>query len=131
VTTRDRDGPAPDLHQPNFMGLLFGCCAAPLAWLGQVMLGYGVTAAICYPRDHPIVLASRGPLSAALIGLYLFALAVCAVGAYVAWRGWGRVRPSDGRNRFLALWGAMSSLWFFVAVLFNVIAAVMVPPCAG
>jgi len=113
------------------MRLLFGCCAAPLAWLGQVMLGYGVTAAICYPGDHPIGQGSRGPLSAALIGFDLFALAVCAAGAFVSWRGWGRVRPSDGRNRFLALWGAMSSLWFFVAVLFNVIASVMVPPCAG
>jgi len=25
----------------------------------------------------------------------------------------------------------MSSLWFFAAILFNVIASVMVPPCAG
>ena len=37
----------------------------------------------------------------------------------------------EGRDRFLALWGMMSSLWFFCAILFNAIASVMVPLCLG
>ena len=52
-------------------------------------------------------------------------------GAFVSWRGLAGVRPRQGRNRFLALWGMMSSLWFFAAILFNVFASIMVPPCAG
>lgn len=131
MSALDPTGPAPEARRPRFLWLLFGACAAPLAWLGQVMLSYGVTAHACYPGDHPVSLTTSGSLFAALLAFDAFALAVCAVGAFVAWRGWCHARPRDGRNRFLALWGLMSSLWFFVAILFNVIASVMVPPCAG
>jgi hypothetical protein len=131
VTALDPTGPAPETRQLRFLALLFGACAAPLAWLGQVMLSYGVTTAACYPGDHPVGQLSRGPLFAVLIVVDLFALAVCCAGAFVSWRSRNLVRPGDGRSRFLALWGVMSSLWFFVAVLFNVIASVMVPPCPG
>jgi hypothetical protein len=31
--------------------------------------------------------------------------------------------------RFLAIWGLMSSLWFFGAILFNTIATIVAPLC--
>lgn len=127
MTALDPTGPAPETREPRFLWLLFGACAAPLAWLGQIVLGYGVTAYICYPGDHPVSLASAGPLFGALVVFDLVALALCAAGGRVSWSQWKRVR--SGRNRFLALWGIMSSLWFFVAVAFNAIASVAVPPC--
>jgi hypothetical protein len=129
MTALDPAGPAPETREPRFLWLLFGACAAPLAWLGHVMLGYGVTAWLCYPADHPVPLATTGPLLAALLLFDAAALALCGAGGLVSWRLWRRVR--SGRNRFLALWGVMSSLWFFAAVLFNVIASVMVAPCIG
>ena len=119
-------GPAPETREPRFLWLLFGACAAPLAWLGQMMLGYGVTAFACYPADHPVPLASHGALAAAVVAFDVIALALCAAGALVSWRL--RRRVQSGRNRMLALWGLMSSLWFFVAILFNAIAS-FVPPC--
>lgn len=121
-------GPAPEAREPRFRLLLFGCAAAPLFWLGQLMLAYGVTAYICYPADHPVSLVSAGPLFA-LIAFDVAALAGCGAGAWVSWRLWTRVGGDDGRNHFLALWGLMSSLWFFGAILFNVIASLMVPSC--
>lgn len=131
MTALDSIGPAPEVRQPRVLSLLLGICAAPLAWLGHMMLGYGVTAAICYPGDHPVGLASGGPLFAALVAFDLLALAICAAGAFVSWRGWSRLRAGEGSNRFLALGGLMFSLWFFAAILFNVIASVVVPPCVG
>jgi len=128
VTALDPAGPAPEVRQPRFLWLLFGCSAAPLAWLGHVMLAYGVTAHVCYPADHPVA-ASANWLFALLIFVDLVSLALCLAGAWVSWRIWLLVRGGEGRNRFLALWGLMSSLWFFVAVLFNVIASLTVPPC--
>ena len=107
---------------------LFGCSAAPLAWLGQVTLSYGVSARICYPADHPIVLSTNW-LFAVLVAFDLVALALCGAGAWVWWEIWQRVRGGEGRNYFLALWGLMSSLWFLAAVLFNVIASLVVPSC--
>lgn len=130
MTILDPTGPAPEAHSPRFLWLLFGCAAAPLAWLGQMMLAYGVTAYICYPGDHPVRLPSHGGLLAAIAVFDVAALALCAAGAAVSWRGWRQVRTGEGRNRFLALWGLMSSLWFFTAILFNAIAS-FVPPCAN
>jgi hypothetical protein len=58
------------------------------------------------------------------------ALVACASGAFVSWRLWRR-GAGKGRDRFLALWGVMSSLGFFGAILFNVFASILVPPCQG
>ncbi len=125
----DPSGPAPETRSTPFLWLMFGASAAPLSWLGHTMLGYGVTAYICYPGDHPVNLTAPGPLLAAIIAFDVIALAGCAAGGFVSWR---LSRRREGpRNRFLALWGVMSSVWFFAAILFNVIASVTVPPCAG
>jgi hypothetical protein len=122
----DPVGPAPEAGEPRFLWLLFGASAAPLAWLGQMMLAYGVTATICYPGDHPMRLTAHSTLLPSLIVVDLLALALCAAGSWVSWRLRKQVR--SGRNRFLALWGILSSLWFAAAILFNAIAS-FVPPC--
>lgn len=136
----DTIGPAPETRAPRFLWLLLGASVAPLFWLGQVMLGYGVTAYICYPGDHPQGLTSAEPLSMLLIGCDAVALLACVGGAAISWRAWHRRAENGGaftartrvsRSRFLALWGLMSSLWFFFAIMFNVIASVTVPPCVG
>jgi hypothetical protein len=95
-----------------------------------MMLDYGVTAQICYPGDHPVNLMSAGPLFAMLLASDVIAIVACASGAFVASRIWRR-GTGKGRDRFLALWGMMSSLWFFGAILFNAFASIMVPPCQG
>ena len=127
----DPVGPAPETREPRFLWLLFGCTAAPLFWLGQMMLGYGVTAYVCYPGDHPVNLMSAGPLFGSLLLMDAIAVMACAAGAAVSWRAWRLPHAGEGRNRFLALWGVMSSLWFFAAILFNVFASIMVPACRG
>lgn len=123
----DPTGPAPDTRSPRFLLLLFGAGAAPIFWLGQVMLGYGVTAYVCYPGDHPQGIASGPALGAAMTIFNIIALIAAVAGGMAAWRCWRR--DPQGANRFLALWGLFSSLCFFSAILFNVIASVMVPPC--
>jgi len=128
-TALDPVGPAPEAREPHFLWLLFGCSVAPLFWLGQMMLGYGLTAYVCYPGDHPVRLVSAGPLFAALMIADMVALGACATGAFVSWKAWGLLRAGEGRNRFLALWGLLSSLWFFAAILFNIFASIMVPVC--
>jgi CRISPR-associated DxTHG motif protein len=139
----DPVGAAPETHSVRFLTLLFGACAAPIVWLGQLMLGYGVSAYVCYPGDHPQSLIATGPLFSALMVFDVVALIVCAASGLISWRAWRRstsdkahgsrhvLHTGEGRDRFLALWGIMSSLWFFAAILFNVIASVTVPPCLG
>jgi hypothetical protein len=127
----DSIGPAPETRSPRFHWLLFGVFAAPLAWLGQMILAYGVTATVCYPADHPVRLAATGPLFADLLLVDALALGLCVAGGVVSWRAWVMMRRGAGRNRFLALAGVMSSLWFTAAVLFNIVASLVVPSCQG
>ncbi|HEX4534644.1 MAG TPA: hypothetical protein VH000_10465 [Rhizomicrobium sp.] len=137
----DAAHPAPYRARISFWALMFGCCAAPIFWLGQVMLAYWITAAACYGSDRPTVTHAPGLLTGMLIALDVIAIAAALAGAFVAWRGWritkdeaggGRAQAlhtGEGRTRFLALWGLFSSLCFAIAIVFNVIASLTVPLC--
>jgi hypothetical protein len=133
--------PAPHKDRVGFAALLFGACTAPIFWLGQVGLGYGLTAWVCFPGDHPQPLSPDLPLSSALVAFDIVAFAASVAGGVVAWWAWRQTKnekeggerhalhTGEGRTRFMALWGIMSSLWFAVAILFNTIASITVPPC--
>lgn len=123
----DANGSAPETRSPRFLRLIFSACAAPVAWLGQMLLGYGITAYMCFPADRPVSHAATGPLFAALVAFDFIALGMCGAGAWISLSHWRC--GLAGRDRFLALWGLMSSLWFLAAILFNVIASLAVPPC--
>lgn len=119
----------PPMRQPGqFWALMFGCCAAPIFWLGQVMLGYWVSAQTCFGGDHPAAAASAGELRIVLFAFDAMAVMAGLAGLLVAYVCRG---SADGeRARFMALWGIFSSLCFLAAILFNAIASIMVPPCA-
>jgi hypothetical protein len=125
----DDVGPAPETRAPRFHWLLFGVFAAPLAWLGHMMLAYGVSATACYPADHPVMLTQTRPLFAALLLFDALALGLSMAGGLVSWRAWRQMRRGEGPGRFLALAGIMLSLWFLAAILFNVLASLAVPSC--
>lgn len=125
-------------HPVSFAALLFGACAAPIFWTGQLLLSYAVTAHACYPGDHPQAIASVQALKAAMYAFDVVAILVAVAGGITAWlcfakTGAARTNTekavSEGRARFLAIWGLFSSLWFFAAILFNTIASFAVPPC--
>jgi hypothetical protein len=126
----DTKGAVPEARSPHFVWLLFGACAAPIFWLGQLMLSYAISAAICYPDDTPRM-TGPGSLSVLLMVFDAIALAASLGGGAISLSGWLRTRGDgeDNRSRFLALWGMMSSLWFFFAILFNAIASVLAPLC--
>ena len=138
----DTAHPSPQRHRVSLATLLFGACTAPLFWLGQLMLGYAVSAFACYPGDHPQVLVATGPLRAALLAFDMVAIAATVAGGVVALWCLRQVRHEkgaskeaamaigEGRSRFMALWGVMSSMGFFCAILFGAIASISVPLCA-
>lgn len=137
--TMDPVGAGPETRTVHFLTLLFGAAAAPIFWTGQVLLGYGVTAYACYPGDHPVQITFGGAIFDVVLAFDIVALIACIAGGLVSWRSWRRVRQNsghrhtlhtgEGRDRFLAMWGLLSSLWFFFAILFNAIASLTVAPC--
>ena len=60
----DAARPSPQKHSTRLIALLFGAAAAPIFWLGQLMLAYAVTAYACYPADHPVMPGRFGVVSA-------------------------------------------------------------------
>lgn len=128
----------PPIRAPRrfWMGM-FGACAAPIFWLGQLMLGYWLTSVACYGSDHPTVSNQTSALRGMLMALDVIAIVACAAGAilsYLVLRSTSESAQTGnqvgGRVRFLGIWGLLSSLWFFGAILFNSIASLGVPLCA-
>ena len=137
--TIDPTGAAPETRSVKFLTLLFGACAAPIFWIGQILLGYSVSAFACYPGDQPVMPPTVGLLFNVLMAFDVVALAAAVAGGLISWRAWRMadggashryvLHTGEGRNSFLAIWGLLSSLWFFFAILFNTIATITVPPC--
>ncbi|HWC63384.1 MAG TPA: hypothetical protein VG501_07165 [Rhizomicrobium sp.] len=135
----DKTGAAPETRNVSFLLLLSGATAAPIFWIGQLMLGYIVSAYRCYPGDHPVPISFAHTLYSTLLSFDIVAVIAALAGGVVSfwcWRHIGResreavnFHVGQGRVRFLALWGIFSSLWFFFAILFNTIGSLTVPPC--
>jgi hypothetical protein len=133
--------PAPHRDKVNFWTLMFGCCVAPIFWAGQLMLGYWVSAQTCYGSDHPTVAAMPGTLHTALIVFDVVAIVAAVTGGIVSFASWRLTQEEkeggayhalhvgEGRARFMALWGIMSSIWFLGAIVFNTIGSLKVPLC--
>jgi hypothetical protein len=134
--------PAPHREKVSFWALMFGCCAAPIFWLGQLTLGYWISAQVCYGSDHPTVTDAPGTLYSALIVFDAVAIVFAILGGIVSWMSWNATQDEkkvgahealhtgEGRARFMALWGIMSSLWFLGAIVFGTIGSMVVPLCA-
>jgi hypothetical protein len=133
--------PVPHRRAGSLWLLWFGIVGAPAFWFAQLVLGYGLWTYRCYPGDTPIVWNASAGLFATIAIFDILAIAVAVAGFAVSWRVWRTVsdekanetRPSthigEARNRFLSVWGMLSSGCFLAAILFATIASVAVPPC--
>jgi hypothetical protein len=121
--------------------LLFGLCAAPGFWIAQIVLGYIASVRVCYPGPHPVTVSAGNPVGPFFVALDLTAILATIAGgvvSFLAWRAVGREAAGDashaleageGRARFMALWGMLTSIWFLIAIVFNTIATAVVPLC--
>lgn len=116
----------------------FGIGAGPLAWSVQLLVGYGLTAYACHPGGLALaeVAEGWGWTRGAALALNLLAALVALAGGVVslsAWRAAPRhaADPSEGRRRFLAAWGVLTSFGFLLVILFNTVMVVGAPACHG
>ncbi|MFC5499709.1 hypothetical protein ACFPOE_19355 [Caenimonas terrae] len=135
--------PAPHRERVSALSALLGLLLAPLAWFLQLSLNVALASQACFPKDMPLdapVMRGLLPLAA---GAEVAALVLAAVGGWLAWRNWQRtsgerpgpvhhlIESGDGRTRFLALSGMMTSGLFLLAVLFDAVALSAAPVCGG
>lgn len=149
---RDAGHPAPARGEVASWALWLGLLGGPAAWSAQTLIDLAISAHGCYPQLYPL----RAPV---IVGVRVIALAVsvvsvivCVAALLVAWRSWRRTRgehqensgrgreheartaaleTGEGRTRFMALAGLLTSATFTLVAALHLVTIVIVPPCAG
>ena len=141
--------PAPARARAGLAALAFGLFGGPAAWSVQTLVNLPVAAHGCFPRLAPLA-APAGAVRGVALAVSAVAIVVAAAAGAVAWRTWARTRheqqeragqgaahtpetalleTGEGRTRFLALAGVLTSLTFLLVSLAHAGAVLFVPPC--
>jgi hypothetical protein len=144
--------PAPERNAVALTGLWFGFLAGPAAWTLQELVDSAITSHECFPRLFPLASPPMTGMRGLLFAVSLFAILLCLAGAAVAWRDWMRTRAEhhestgkarqhahpaalletgEGRTRFMALSGVLTSVTFLIVVVANSASIFLVTPCPG
>src|SRR5262249_1308185 len=102
---------------------------------------YAIASHSCFPGSEP---RATAPWDAGWIlpTIAIAALAVCAIAGIVSYLSWRETHgyPTDserfvqfggGRSRFLAMWGALTSLLFAFLMIVSLIPLMVIPPCGS
>lgn len=130
--------PSPQRARVGFVPLMLGLVSPPAAWSINLLVNYWLSS---YPCSTTGLSKSGFWIGALLINV--IGILVALGTTYLSYRNWHAVRgehPGDaddvaeigeGRARFIGLAGAISGIGFIVALIFDLIAILGVPQCAG
>lgn len=133
--------PAQHRGRIGLAALLFGIAAAPVAWDTQLLFSVALSGHACYPRNKLLAAPLWSGLWSILLAISLAGIVLAIVGGLVAWRSWRHTREEspgsahhllesgDGRTRFMAMCGMLTSALFLVALVFGTAALFLVPLC--
>jgi hypothetical protein len=142
--------PAPERARVALGALWFGFLAGPAAWTVQTLVDTAVTSHGCYPQLFPLSSPTLGGLRGVLFVVSVLAIILCVAGALVSWRDWMRTRDEhhsrsgkagrhsqpaalletgEGRTRFMALSGILTSVTFLIVVIAHAASIFLVGPC--
>jgi hypothetical protein len=143
--------PAPSRGNVALWTLWFGFLGAPLGWSVQAIANTAVASHGCYPSLYPLSSPATGGMRGILfvISLVAIVLGVAALGmSFSTWRrtndehqeksGEGSRRhdrstaaleTGEGRTRFMALSGVLTSIVFLVVIVAHTAAVFVMTPC--
>ena len=133
--------PAPHRSRVSSWSTAIALALAPAAWGVQLLLDVSMSGHACFPKDVPLVAPAWDGLYGSLLAVNAGAILLCVIAGRVAWINWQRTREEragsadrllasgDGRTRFLALIGLLTSALFGLAVIFESINVVVVSMC--
>jgi hypothetical protein len=144
--------PAPQRGNVPLWTLWFGFLGAPLGWTLQTLANTAVASHGCFPQLFPLREPSTGGLRGILFVISLVAIVAGVAALAMSWSTWRRtsgehqqgsgagrehgehtaaLETGEGRTRFMALSGVMTSLVFLVVILAHTAAVFVVLPCNG
>ncbi len=135
--------PAPARGRVSSFVLWFGLFGAPAAWSVQLLVNYPMAAHTCFPRLIPLASPTigHGGLTTAttIVSIVAILVAIAAgVAAIAAWRqtsgeSGGQAHwlldTGEGRTRFMAASGLMTSGLFLLAIIVHTISIFTVAQC--
>jgi hypothetical protein len=137
----DRAHPSPHRGKTGMAALLYGLVAAPAAWVVGELVNATLAQEACFPGTEPLATPAIANLHGIHVVVLVISLLVSASAALVALGAWRATRNEqaggphallsigEGRSRFMALAGLMTSAGFLVGTLFSVPAVLFVPSC--
>lgn len=135
--------PSPHRHRVHRWAVWFGLLGAPLAWSLQEFVNVSLAGHACYPHDVPLATPLWPHLSAISVLVEAVAVVIGIAAGLVAFANWRKSRHEkpgdahqllgngDGRTRFIAMAGIMTSLLFLIGIALAALNLVGVPPCGG
>jgi hypothetical protein len=142
--------PAPERGRVSVRALMFGVFGAPAAWSVQTLVDLALTSHACFPHLEPLAEPTLGGLRGVVFAVSIAALVVSVAATVVAWQAWSRTRherqqssgrgrehtrgsaaveTGEGRTRFMALAGLLTSGTFVVASITHLASVFLVSPC--
>ena len=121
--------------------LWFGVFGGPLFWSLQELVNYTITAHFCFPRALPLAAPSFGGTWTVALVVEIAALIGALVAGLASWRSWRLTKgeaerehgavldTAEGRTRFIAYAGMLSSGLFALAIILSGFALFIVPAC--
>jgi hypothetical protein len=133
--------PSPQRGKVSLGALWFGIWGAPLAWISLELLSYILTTAICNTDSHIALRAHADKVSHYLVPISLIACLIALLAAVTAVHNWRKTRHEksgsahqllevgEGRTRFLAMFGLLTSSGFIIALFFSSAMLFLIPLC--
>ena len=138
-----QEHPSPHRHRVSGWRSWFGLLGAPIAWSLQELVNVSLAGHACYPRDVPLATPLAPHLGAVSASVEALAFLICIAAGMVAFANWRQSRhekpgdahqllgSGDGRTRFTAMAGILTSLLFLVGTVLAALNLLGVPPCGG
>ena len=146
----DAGHPAPERVRVHSAALWFGLFGGPAAWSVQTLVNLPVASHACYPQLFPLDAPVTGGLRGIVFIVSLLAVLVSVTAAVCAWRAWRETRnehqdksgkanqhqaeaaaleTGEGRTRFMALAGVLTSGTFVLVSIVHLSTVFLVAPC--
>lgn len=135
--------PAPARGSVHHAALWFGLFGAPAAWSVQELVNFPIAAHTCYPRMYPLHAPTigHGAVWGSTMAVSVVTLLIGVAAGLVALHAWRQTRAEtgghshwlldtgEGRTRFMAVSGLLTSVLFVLGILVHTAAILALPPC--